>query len=192
MIDKIVESMHGKVEDLRLFEKVYPLAEQKEVEGRTVLASYIGKGEYEYITNFDNYNGVAYFRKTEDTEISRSEIGDIACGTLLNIRYPLRFVCCIRRDQLPEDCAFSDDSFAYQIIQELTDVTPTFKSALKAVQASSRAVSFSTDRKKILNQELPGNDIIDINYQYSLIAIEFNVTIDIDQNCILTPCETYG
>lgn len=188
----IIESLHGKIEDLRLFEKVYPLVEQKEIEGRTILAYYTGKGQYEHITNFDNFNGVGYFRLHDDAEISTSNIENAGCSSMLNVKYPIRFVCCIRRDQLEDDCAFSDDNFAYSIITELAGNSIDIKLASKAAKVSVNPLRISTDRKKILEQELPGNDLKDINYEFSLISIDLNIEIDIDKKCILTPCEIYG
>lgn len=188
----IIESLHGKIEDLRLFEKVYPLIEQKEIEGRTILAYYLGKGQYEHITNFDNFNGVAYFRLYDDAEISTSSIENASCSNMLNVKYPIRFVCCIRRDQLADDCAFSDDNFAYSIITELAGNSIDIKLAAKAAKVSVNPLRISTDRKKILEQELAGNDLKDINYEFTLISIDLSIEIDIDQKCILTPCEIYG
>ena len=188
----IIESLHGKIEDLRLFEKVYPLVEQKEIEGRTILAYYLGKGQYEHITNFDNFNGVAYFRLHDDAEISTSSIENASCSNMLNVKYPIRFVCCIRRDQLADDCAFSDDAFAYSIITELAGNSIDIKLAAKAAKVSVNPLRISTDRKKILEQELTGNDLKDINYEFTLISIDLSIEIDIDQKCILIPCEIYG
>lgn len=192
MMHLIIESLHGKVEDLRIFEKVYPLVEQKEMDGKTVLGWYTGKGQYEYVTNFDNYNGLGYFRRTNDIDISESAFSGAACVSMLNIKYALRFVCCIRRDQLEDDCATSDDAFAYMIMQEVGGRSGDLKRSLRATSVDVVPVRISTDRKKILAEELPGNDLTDINYEYSLIAIDFSVVIDINNNCMVIPCENYG
>lgn len=192
MIDEIIESFNGKIESLNLFEKIYPLVEQKEIEGNTILGWYLGKGQFEHITNFDNYRGVAYFRKYEDVEISPIESETRACQDMLSIKYPIRFVCCIRRDLLLDDCAFSDDAFSYFVVQELSGQNPTLKTALRASRLTVSATKISTDRKRILEQELPGNDLKDLNYEFALISIDFNVAIEVKKSCMLIPCESYG
>lgn len=192
MIEQIIQNFYGKVDSLFLFEKIYPLVEQKQIEGRTVLGRYEYSGQFEHITNLDNFNGVAYFRKYEDTSVGVSDIVLGACDNVLAITYPIRFVASIRRDQLPSDCAFSDDALAYFIIQELSGNAAALKVAMKAAKVVVSPTKISTDRKQILSNELPGNELNDINYEFTLISIDFNVVIDIRQSCIITSCETYG
>lgn len=191
MIANIIESLDAGIECMSLFEKIYPLVEQKESDGKTILAYNKGKGQYEHVTNFDNHNGICYFRQISDVEISKTENPNKACADLLLVKYVLRCVCCIKRDQLPIDCCSSDDEFAWIIAKELTGRGGSLKSALGAQKVYILATKISTDRKKILADELPSDKIIDINYNYSLVAIDFSIDIDIQKSCISLLCDSY-
>lgn len=191
MIDKIIESLHASVEALGIVQKVYQLCEQKETDGKTEIVSYVGKGNYETAFNIDNFNGVAYFRKREDTQIVKKDNETRVCAEMQNVKYSLRFVACIQREELPTDCAFSDEQFAWVVAKELTGLNGALKSSLGANMVYVQAGNISTDRKKILSEEVPGNELVDINYSFSLISIDLEVDLDIQKNCINQLCESY-
>ena len=85
MIGIVTTYFEGKIQILGLFEKIFPFVEQKILDSKTVLAQYKSKGEYEYITDFDNYRGVAYFRQYEDVDIKPIESTTRACIDLLEV-----------------------------------------------------------------------------------------------------------
>lgn len=191
MIGLIIESLSGSVEDLNLLQAIYPLCEQKESQGKTTIERYIGNGEYKTAFNIDNYNGVGYFRKVADTKIEKKENPNKSCSDLQGVKYQLRFVASIQRKELPTDCPFSDDELGWMIAKELTGRSAAIKQELRANTLYIQATNISTDRKKILTEELPGNSLDDINYSLSLVAIDFDIDIDIEKTCIASICDSY-
>lgn len=191
MIQPIIESLMGCIESLQILQSIYPLVEQKESEGKASIVFYEGKGQYQKAFNVDNYNGIGYFRLVADPTIARVDNQLNAASERMQVTYSLKFVAGINRDQLPDDCAFSDDGLAWEIAKQLTGNGVNLQTALNAVRVYILASKLSTDRKAILTSELPGNSLVDINYNVSLISVDFTITIEIEKSCITSICERF-
>lgn len=190
MLELIISRLLTVVKGLDYFERIIPLVEQKSDGEKTMPHEYLGKGQYSPISNFDNYNGVAYLRRTGNIDSNRSGEKPIAaCIQLIDFSYPLRLVAAIKRELLPKDCAFSDDIFAIEIAGKLVGQNGKLKSDLGATTVEINPSKILFDRSQILNEEYPGRKITDIDYKMSYIAIDLQVKVTINKNCIKTICD---
>lgn len=192
MLEAIICYLIAKLNQTNYFEQSFALASlarksSNEDALRPVI--YTGKGQLKDITVYDHRNGVSYFRlsgKENSEEINNDEM--VPCRTELQIIHPLRLIACVPKSKLSKDDAFSDDRVANSLRKVLTENAGPLKNALKANSVSFSVTSINTNHREILGEEYPGADIKEINFNYSLAAIEFNATVKIYSDCIESEC----
>lgn len=187
MIKQIAEYFDAKLAPF--VEKFYPLVKLKSDGSRTFPVHYIGNANYENVNRLDNFNGVAYLRQVADPVSNPNEEGLVACKTELNIVYPLRLVFAIPRSKVKVDDEFAEDGLVGDLIREIASKNSSLKAALTASKVSVIPSSWSTDAAKVWSEETSGTGTIDVNYRFIYGAIDFNVTIDINADCIKESCE---
>lgn len=190
MIRHISEFFDTKLALTGWVEKFFPLVTLLNDDGKQTPNQYIGRGQYETISNFDNWSGMAYIRlsgdpnSSEDTERQTMK----ACSEALTINYPIKFVFCIKRTQLKFDDAFAEDRLVSDFIKILSVKNGSLKSNLNAITTNIVPDSWSTDPVEVSAGEYQGRDF-SVNPEYVYGAINFLVTILIDKSCITDSCE---
>lgn len=187
MLNTILNKATDTLASIGLFTKVYAIADRVTDGTRTYPAYNGGGGEYTPL-EYDTTNGMAYFRKagkvgiTEDKDIQMTSCGDI----FYDIRYPVRLVCLIPKDKADCNNSFADDYFANRIISTLSN--DAFTGVENAISVRFTATGYESDNIKVLQEEYSNyKEIKDINYQWSYLAIDFIIEVQISKEC-LSPC----
>jgi len=191
MIRQIAEFFDTKLALTGWVEKFFPLVKQNFDGDKGVPEYYKGRGQYEQVSNFDNWNGMAYLRLTSSPSVNENTDNQNikACANAYSINYPLRLVFCIKRSQLKLDDAFAEDRLVTDLIKALAGKNGTLKSNLRAMATNIVPESWTTESVDVIRDEYPGRNDVDINMEFIYGAINFNVSILIDKNCITDSCE---
>lgn len=197
MLDRITDYLKGKLSESNYFQKIYPLVEIVSKQDTSYPAYYTGKGQHEQVTNFDNYNGLAYFRLAGKQRINKASSNDLMgiCDTKLEMTFPLRLVACVPKSSLSKDDAFTDERISRTLISHLLTDGGPLKDELRATLLKIFPESVSFSNQDILNEEYSGlENMKQINYNFSYHAIDFNVVIEIKESCLTDECleEYYG
>jgi len=186
MIDTIVNGLGEKITATKIYSRVICFAEMSiDGEGKVQPKAYIGKGQLQNVSDFDNAQGVCYFRKNGKISLARETDDDkqrTACEHLLQISVPLRFVGMIQKNVFKDD-AFTDDRIAFDIVRALEESHSTIISGLDARSMSVEIQDIDTDSINILSEEYKGIERKDFNYSMSYIAINFNVSVLMSKEC---------
>lgn len=190
MIRHISEFFDTKLALTGWVEKFFPFVTLLLDAGKQTPNQYIGRGQYETVSNFDKWNGMAYIRLNGDPSSSEDSERQTmkACSSALNINYPIKFVFCIKRTQLKFDDAFAEDRLVGDFIRILSAKNGTLKTNLNAITTNIVPDGWTTDPVEVLAAEYQGRDIT-INTDYIYGSINFIATIVIDKDCITDSCE---
>lgn len=191
MIRQIAEFIDAKLALTGWIEKFFPLVKQVYDGDKATPGYYLGNSQYQHISNFDNWNGMAYLRQTSSpTSEENTDLQSLkGCANALNIRYPLRLVFCIKRTQVKLDDAFAEDRLISSLVKEITAKNGTLKTSIKAISVSLIPESWTTEAIDVVAEEYPGRTSISINTEYIYGAINFNASVLIDKECIVDQCE---
>ncbi len=153
-------------------------------------AKYVGQGQYKPI-EIDNWAGMNYFRLNGDIASSNEEVR-ASCGKAIKLIYPIRLIACVKKSVLGKDDAFSSETLSLLLIKDIKSITE-LPSDLSAMRASIEVSRFSTDDKEILSREYSGIELLKngINYEYCLVAIDMDIEILINADCIELTCKEY-
>jgi len=185
MIRQISDHFDTKLSLTGWIEKFYPLVKVLE----DVPQYYVGNSQYVPVSNFDNWNGMAYIRLTSNPTINENtEQSNRACSEVMNIVYPLRLVFAIKRTALKIDDAFAEDRLITDLIKSLAVKNGTLRTNLSALSTNIAAESWTTEAAEVTAQEYPGKDV-SINAEFIYGAINFNALILINKDCITDSCE---
>lgn len=189
MLKSIIDTLNGTLLATNYFEKLYCLSELvKDATGSVRPMQYIALGEYEQVNDFDYYNGVGYWRKTSDVSVSPYDNPMVSCSNIVQIVYPLKFVCAIPKAKLPIDDQYTDDSIANEVMIALSGNNNAMKGLIKAQSVNVVPLKYTTDNQVILASEYPGIDIKDIDYKFAYLSFDFDVQVIINKNCIQNNC----
>lgn len=193
MLKSILTYLYGRVDETGYFEKIFPLVELVERDGITYPAHYTGKGQYESVSNFDAWNGMAYFRLTTKQIINKPAFDPMSmCDEAVDMTFNLRLVACVPKSKLSEDDAFADERISKTIISKLIIDGGWIKDELKATSFTAFPSVVTYDNRQILQEEYNNvSKMKDVNYNYSYHAIDFAVTVRVKESCLTTECEPY-
>lgn len=144
---------------------------------------YDKEGQLLNASDFDNYDGLAYFRHDGDLSIQHVAIKEItsSCSEALLFEYPMKFVGGVRKNKF-QDNAFTDDAIILNLIalldkKHIIDISGNI--AYEVVVNHT-----STDSVKIISEEYSGFNFKDFNYNLSYIAVYFTLRIGVDKRCL--------
>jgi len=185
MIRQISEHFDTKLALTGWIEKFYPLVKVLE----DVPQYYVGNSQYVPVSNFDNWNGVAYLRLVSNPTINENtEQSNRACSEVMNVTYPIRLVFAIKRTALKLDDAFAEDRLITDLIKALAVKNGTLRTNLTALSTNIVPESWTTEAQEVANDEYPGREV-SINAELIYGAINFNALIAINKDCITDSCE---
>lgn len=193
MLDRITDYLTGKILETEYFDKVFPFVEIVTKQDASYPAQYCGKGQYQQVNNFDNYNGLAYFRMTGKERYSRASQNDLmdmaSCEDKFEITFPLRLVACVPKSKLSKDDAFTDERISRTLISYLVTNGGALKDDLKATSVKIFPDTVTFQNQEILNEEYSGIEKMkDINYNFSYHAIDFSVIVEVKESCLTEEC----
>ena len=148
---------------------------------------YCSDGEWKQVSDFDKFYGLSYFRK--DGKVTQTIIdGNISCSKYVNIELPLKLICVVPRKKMIDN-AYTEDSIASIINNQLILNSATLKTSLGARKASIMVDDYDTNGSTILGEEYDNVKITDLSFSYAYVSLSVKVNIEIDLSCIENECD---
>jgi len=189
MIRQISDHFDTKLALTGWVEKYFPLVKLVYDGDKGNPSYYVGRSQYVPISNFDNWNGMAYLRLTSNPSINENtEQSNRACSEIMNINYPIRLVFCIKRTALNIDDAFAEDRLIGDLIKSLAVKNGALRTNLTALSTNIVPESWTTEAVEVASSEYPGREV-SINPEFIYGAINFNALVVINKDCITDSCE---
>jgi hypothetical protein len=141
---------------------------------KTFPAYPLAGGEYKSVLD-DSKRGLMYFRLNGKITAGRNQIQITSCSSdITELIYPVKQVVLIEKDKL--NCEDDEDIFKWV-------VGKTIESGMQFQAADLNSIS-------VLSGEYSNwREIVDIDYRYSYISIDWNVLVSVNLNCLCD--ETY-
>ena len=185
ILEKSLTTIDAAIATLNYFDKQFPLSTLVQADDAIYPAHYCGKGQYDRI-DFDKKNGVSYWRKVQNVSTQTVD-GDISCRDVLQISYPMRLVGAIPKNKLSADDAYSEERVIQTILGTVTGSNKTIKAAIKANSVFIIPSSFETEMLEIVKTEY--SLVKAINYNMAYFRIDFDLIIQIREDCIPKECD---
>jgi hypothetical protein len=184
MLQSIIDYLTIKLQALKIAD-VYGLGELVVDKDSEKPALYTGSGQYQSLVNFDNHNGLMYFRLVSPVSnaIAESQVGG---EDVFQRTYNLRIIAYVNKDVYNTDNNYIDDKIAHNIQLAIDNEDDGLLStSLGAQTATIQTISYETNRRNVSDGESLG---FDIPFNYVFLALDFNVIIIGSQDCF----STYG
>ena len=184
MLQSIIDYLTIKLQALKIAD-VYGLGELVVDQDSEKPALYTGSGQYQSLVNFDNHNGLMYFRLVSPVSnaIAESQIGG---DEVFQRTYNLRVIAYVNKEVYNTDNNYIDDKIAHNIqIAIDNEDDGLLSTSLGAQTATIQTTSYETNRRNVSDGESLG---FDIPFNYVFLALDFNVIIIGSQDCF----STYG
>ena len=184
MLQSIIDYLTIKLQALKITD-VYGLGELVVNKESEKPALYIGSGQYTSLANFDNHNGLMYFRLVSPVTnaVAESQVGG---EDVFQRTYNLRIIAYVNKDVYNTDNNYIDDKIAHNIQLAIDNEDDGLLStSLGAQTATIQTISYETNRRNVSDGE---SLEFDIPFNYVFLALDFNVVIIGSQDCF----NTYG
>lgn len=184
MLQSIIDYLTIKLQALKIAD-VYGLGELVVDQDSEKPALYTGSGQYQSLVNFDNHNGLMYFRLVSPVSnaIAESQVGG---EDVFQRTYNLRIIAYVNKDVYNTDNNYIDDKIAHNIqIAIDNEDDGLLSTSLGAQTATIQTISYETNRRNVSDGE---SLEFDIPFNYVFLALDFNVIIIGSQDCF----NTYG
>lgn len=189
MLETIIQYQNAKFENLTYFSKVFGRAEMITVNTKYAPWLYIGDGNYVGVSDFDEYGGSLYWRKTGKVSVSDiSESSMIANKKVVQMSIPMRVVVTIPKGKLLSDDVYAGERVANTIIRTVQENNISLKNAINARKIVFEISGWEDDPQVVKKQEYSGRELTP---GWVYLAIDINVLIDADASCLSTECEYY-
>ena len=184
MLKEIIEHIDSK---LTYISKAYGIAELVNVNGDIRPEVYTSNGDFVEVADFDNHKGVSYWRLTGDVAQDAERDPYRGGNKIVYERtYPLRFVVCLSRKDLPNDNQWTADYFANKIIKDIDNFSATVKNSLNIIRGDLLISNYSWNRQEIVQEEF--NENIRLRHEYMILAFDINLNVRFGQNCLIDFC----
>lgn len=190
MLEIIIDKMIATTSDK--FDKIFPLAELIERDGKVAPKQYIGDGQYQNI-DFDNFAGTAYFRKLGNVQMDKSSFEKRgSCKQFYDVTYNIRLIGCTRKKIIQKDDAYTGEALCLSIFQDVVQSNGDLCVLLKAANSEITLREYSDNTSEILEDEFKGlerKNIIPMDYV--LVKLDFVVSATITAECVQYYCNSY-
>lgn len=157
-------------------------------ESGTRPSQYTAKGEWKTVVNFDESNGMCYWRMP--SKITSTELDDslVSSNKYIRLNIPLRLIAVVNRENMNVDSYANSELLANDLFARLNKNLngSSLRSLIGARQISLSVESLEHNKDEILNAELKKG--LTLSPKYVVCAINLSVIIDIQQKCIDSSC----
>jgi len=194
MLKAIITYLNLKLELLNYFDLTRCLVELKESETDNGTlkqpVEYISNGEFDVI-NFDEFNGVSYWRLRDEPSTERTETQKYRAGAKNNIEttIPLRLVFAVPRTKLTEDDAYSFDRIRQTMVKQFAIDDEVLKNQLGAISVRITQVGSNSKPKEVWEEETEGTGTFEPKYETVFGSIDVDVVVISDHECLPTECD---
>lgn len=187
MINNVIDILKTRLALSGLVSQSYGLCELvTDAKGQTSPKEYCGSDQWNEVSDYGNYSGVSYWRKSGDISMSEST-GNVACDRFIDFTIPLYLVIAVRKSVLNDD-QYTPDAIATTIIRDLIGNSSVLKSAVGARRAAVSVTGYDTDAESVMAREYNAVDAARIRTDYAHISLNVSVAISIKSDCIPNDC----
>lgn len=196
MIKTIIEYNNAKLQLLGYINKVFGLTQrvvkQSEAGDKVYPAEYCGNGNFTNVTDFDFAQGLSYWKKTGNVRVSESsQESMIGAKRMVVFTYPMQLIISVPKSKLSNDDAYSSDRIANSIAKNLNDNNSALKSQISARKVEINMTDYNDRIEDIFREEMSGTDL-KYDYNFDLVAIDFDIIVELNQSCLEDECNYYG
>lgn len=196
MIGTIIDYNNTKLQLLGYLNKTYGLTQrvirQKEGAETVFPAEYCGNGEFNNVTDFDFKHGLSYWKLRSNPSISASDRESlIGAQRMVTFTYPTTLIVSIPNSKTSSDDQYTFDRIAQAIAKNLNENNSSLKSQVQARRLEINMTGFNNKHDEVWREEFSGIDF-KYDYSYILMSIDFDVIVEINQNCLEDECSYYG
>jgi hypothetical protein len=190
MVQQIVEHIASVFKETGLFQKIYPLCQLVNLSGSTMPVHYEGGGNIQPVPYFSNNEGMGYFRKIGNVDVSTPTfVKTTSCKTGPNqYAYQLKFIGCVPKSKAECDNEYADDYFCNSLVSAINNITGLSKE-IGAKSSNVVVTGFTTDAPEVYKVEF-GGKTTEFPFTYSLFAINISAKIIASPECFEKLC--YG
>ncbi len=151
---------------------------------------YNSKGELKEVTIFDKKNGYGYIRTNGSVSYALdTDASNVPGSRTQVITFPLRLVMAVPKN-IVTDNSYTNDDLALSIISLISSNNAEISTLIGAQKVVIQAARHTTEQTTILGNEYSGLDLSGIRYKFAYVAIDFNIAVTIDKDCIAQLCQT--
>lgn len=183
MLKSIVQYINTRLITTGYFNSMYELVELKPRTVGSAPVVYCTGGEYKDI---DTEKNTSYIRLLRAISISESPRKYRSGEVVLNVVFALRVVGLVRN--VAEDDSYKGMNLAEDISKVISANAHTLAPVINARTIDFIPTSLLVNSQELYGQEFPGTEKTDARYEYTMAGVDFNVVIDITQECWLTSC----
>lgn len=196
MIGTIIDYNNAKLLLLGYINNAYGLTERvvrKTEEGERVFpAEYCGNGEFKSVADFDLKYGLSYWRIRSSPTVSPSDRESlVGAQRMVTFNYPVTLVVSIPNQKTSVDDKYTFERIAVAIAKNLNENNSSLKSQIQARRVEINMSSFNNKHDEVWREEFSGIDF-KYDYRYTLMSIDFDIVVEINQNCLEDECSYYG
>jgi len=186
ILKSIIDVLNAKILATNIVTKAFGIAVKLDrLKDKADYGIYIGAGQLEPVTDFDNWIGQSFWIKNGSPAINPSDASraQSSCDNSSDYSYPMRLVAVAKKDSLPCDNYIASDAIAQTFIKRLTGRYNPNELGISSTFAAINAREYTDEFPNLI---LP--------YTLALAVIDFNFNITIPNNCIPDLCQTenYG
>ena len=188
MLQTIIPYLNVYLTASTYFEKNFGLIEiVKNAKGKEGPKEYCNNGEWKEVSNFDNFNGISYWRKNGDVTNEDFNI-DISCDKFLRINIPLKLICAIPKKKTSKDDAYTPDRIINDLTKLLIHSSGSLKTSLKAMRVNVHVPSYKTSSQEIFDSEYKNVSAKGINFKWAYFSMDISILIEIKKDCFDDNC----
>jgi hypothetical protein len=190
MLENVISLLNTQLETTGYFREIFGLAEQKKFDNESRPQIYCSNGEWKPVTNFDESNGLSYWRLNSKVTFQDSDAKSMVPNDkLVTVRMPLRLVAVVKRDLMSVDNEFNPEILGRSIFAVLLkNLNGVIRRNIGANTINMSLNDMDLSSQSILNAEFGGNKITDIKTKMVIVAINLTINIDVRQSCINLEC----
>lgn len=184
MLNIVLQYINTTLLSLGYFSDMYELAELKP-NGDTGFSPkvYCGKGEYKDIKE----GNVSYIRLTRPISVAEVTGRSIKSGeVVLSVSFGLRVVG-MTKNYSPDN-SYKNVGLASDIAKVISSNSFSLNSLLNSRSVDIVAANMIINTQDVYRAEYANTRDDDYRYEYAVAAVDFNITIEISQDCWLLVC----
>lgn len=151
---------------------------------------YCGKGDFKNVSDFDQYNGSAYWRKIgpiTSQDIDSTSL--VASNKMVRLTIPLRVVATCLREKMIIDGPYNAQVFGNSLLKVLNkNLNGNTRQLIGARSITLTLNSLDDNNETIMNTEFKGGQKR-LSEKLVIVALNFLIIVDIRQDCIGSECE---
>lgn len=191
MLSNIISALNVRLLQTNYFKETYGLSTLVNPDGNSYPVLYCGKGSYKHVSNFDELNGSCYWRKTGSTSSSDIDVTSmVSSKKMVRLTFPLRLVAVVSREKMTIDNPYNAETLARTIFGVINkNLNGNIRQTVGARAIYLNLTSIEDSNADVFGVEFAGSDQKMLNDKLVICALNFSISVDIRQDCIVGECD---